>query len=97
MFSNFNFLAMFLVDQDDPELLQEVFHKSNELQSDFIIYAGDWNVTLDDIDRYNYKSERNSKNIAQIKEQMRTNNLIDIWRLQNPDGKRFTWGTKKTL
>ena len=81
--------------QDDPELLKEIFHKSNELQSDFVIYAGDWNVALDDIDRYNYKSERNSKNIAQIKEQMRTNNLIDIWRLQNPDGKRFTWGTKK--
>ena len=81
--------------QDDPELLKVIFHKSNELQSDFVIYAGDWNVALDDIDRYNYKSERNSKNIAQIKEQMRTNNLIDIWRLQNPDGKRFTWGTKK--
>ena len=26
---------------------------------------------------------------------MMKKNLVDIWRLQNRNGKRFTWGTKK--
>ena len=81
--------------QDDPDLLKEIFDKSEELQSDFMIYAGDWNVALDDIDRYIYKSERNCKNISYIKNQMLKKNLIAIWRLQYPNEKRFTWGTKK--
>ena len=80
---------------DDPELLKELFAKSEDFQSDFMIYAGDWNVALEENDRYNYKCERNSKNISLIKQQMMEKNLIDIWRLQNPKEKRFTWGTKK--
>ena len=82
---------------DDPELLKELFAKSEDFQSDFLIYAGDWNVALEENDRYNYKCERNSKNISFIKQQMLEKNLIDIWRLQNPNEKRFTWGTNKTL
>ena len=60
-----------------------------------MIYAGDCNVVLEEMDIYNYKSHRNCKNVDFIKKQMRNKNLIDIWRLQNPIVKRFTWGTKK--
>ena len=60
-----------------------------------MIYAGDWNVALEEMDIYNYKSHRNCKNVDLIKKQMRNKNLIDIWRLQNPIVKRFTLGTKK--
>ena len=51
-------------------------------------------MSLTDMDFYNYNSHRNLKAISQVQSEMETLNLIDIWKLQNPDVKRFTWGTK---
>ena len=81
--------------RDDPEWLNEVFNKADEYQADYLIYSGDWNFGLEEMDFYNYVSQRNCKNVELTKNYMIKKNLIDIWRLQNPKEKRFTWGTKK--
>ena len=36
--------------QDDPDWLNEVFTKSELYQSDYMIYAGDWNIALEEMD-----------------------------------------------
>ena len=82
--------------KDDPEWYMRLFEKVNSFDNtDYLIYAGDWNMSLTEMDFYNYNSHRNLKAISHVQSEMETMNLIDIWRLQNPEVKRFTWGTKK--
>ena len=62
-----------------------------------IIMGGDFNVHLDAVlDNSGGKSEIKPtvKNITDI---MLANNLIDVWRLRNPQTKLFTWRQKHPL
>ena len=57
--------------------------------------VGDWNTSLTNLDTYNYNTQRNLKARNIINNFITDQNFVDIWRLQNKDQKRFTWGTKK--
>ena len=61
---------------------------------DYIIGAGDWNFTSEDNDRKggNYKKWDESINILEeINEKL---DMIDIWRVKNPETTRYTWRGK---
>ena len=55
----------------------------------------DWNVSLSALDNHNYIKQRNPNSNKKIIDFINNNNMIDIWRLQNPDRKRFTWRTDR--
>ena len=54
------------------------------------IIGGDFNICLEDIDRYNHKQQR-TKARLEIQKMIEAYDLLDIWRIYNPDTKRFTW------
>ena len=62
-----------------------------------VIIGGDFNVHLDaDLDNSGGQIETKStvKNIQDI---MLEYNLIDIWRLRNPDKRQFTWSNRNPI
>ena len=65
--------------------------KVNDLSFENEIWVGDWNVALTDLDRYNYNKVCNPQANSAIKDFLSKHNLIDIWRIQNLERKRYTW------
>jgi exonuclease III len=65
---------------------------------DFTIICGDWNVVQDFyLDCYNYVRENNLKNREEIEKLKNKLNLVDTWRVNNPESKIYTWSRKSTL
>ena len=74
--------------QEDPLWFNNLFNPDYDLESDYVVFAGDWNVCYDEIDFYNYNTQRNLKNMEELKKGIKKLDLVDIWRLQNPSIKR---------
>ena len=73
---------------------EEVFEVLDNETYDNVIIAGDWNVFLDtERDQENYKNpgKYRTKTREEIKSKIRTHNLSDIYREQNPTKKEFTY------
>ncbi len=61
-------------------------------QSDInTIIGGDFNICLNSIDKSGGRVEPVSAYATLIKNFMDENDYVDVWRLMNPDTKRFTW------
>ena len=82
---------------DDPSWFSELFQQAEKYESNFMLYAGDWNIALKQEDLYNYMARRNIKSNKVILDKIREKRLLDIWRIQNEDEKKFTWGTKEPI
>ena len=60
-----------------------------------IVMGGDFNVHLDAVlDNSGGKSDK-KPTVKNIKDIMLANNLIDVWRLRNPQTKLFTWRQRR--
>ena len=73
---------------------EEVFEVLDNETYDNVIMAGDWNVFLyTEKDHKNYKNpaKYRTKTREEIKSKMRTHNLSDIFREQNPTKREFTY------
>ena len=73
---------------------EEVFEVLDNETYDNVIIAGDWNVFLDpDKDQKDYKlpGKYRTKTREEIKSKMRTHNLSDVYREQNPTKREFTY------
>ena len=80
---------------DDSKWLEQLLSKLDADLLDNQVWMGDWNTPLEIIDTYNYQFIRHKLISQQIKNLISSRELIDIWREQNPDILRFTWGSKK--
>ena len=80
---------------DEPAWFLNLFQKVQNISNDNEIWVGDWNVSLTDMDNYNYVKARNSKSNIIINNFIKNNIMSDIWRIQNQDRKRFTWRTER--
>ena len=80
---------------DDPDWFNSLFKKIEEVDMEKVIVVGDWNVALQMKDLYNYQNQLVKKSATFINKYIDQNNWVDIWRMQHPNDKRFTWGTKK--
>ena len=80
---------------DDPRFFQNLHNEINQLQSENVIYGGDFNLVLNDKwDRGN-SIEQNIKAQGEIKKYVRAESLVDAWREMNPQKKCFTWARSK--
>ena len=63
-----------------------------DLNVDFVIYSGDWNVTINpELDNKNYIHINNPKAGEVIKNRIVSDRLVDMWRLNNLLVKDYTW------
>ena len=85
--------ALYGPNQDTPEFYtDQVFKKLQEWDPDYAIFAGDYNVALDqEKDTKNYLHINNPNAANALRDQMDQFNLVDVWREQHPDERTFTW------
>ena len=82
---------------DDPDFYQKhVFNINNFPAQDFTMWAGDWNLVLDQT-KYtkNYKGEHNKKARSCVIANIASNNLVNVWRASHPHKCEYTW--RKTV
>ena len=69
-----------------------MFESDLNVGAEFVLYAGDWNVTIDpSLDNKGYLHVNNPKARQIIKDRMVNDRLRDIWRLNNMLLKNYTW------
>ena len=78
---------------DEPSFYSELaFKKITDWAPEFSIFAGDFNLVLDpNIDTKNYLHTNNPQAMQEVKSQMQTFNLVDIWRELHPNERTYTW------
>ena len=85
--------------RDNPNFYSELSDKINDFfDTDFIIMCGDWNVVQDyQLDCFNYLRENNPKNKIEIEKLKSKFNLVDPWRIKNPNVRKYTWSRKNPV
>ena len=85
-------VAMYGPNQTDVAFYQYMLRQLDLGENTSIIIGGDWNVPMDyTIDTRNYKNRNNETNQSHIKILIESFDLIDIWRDQHTEEKKFTW------
>jgi exonuclease III len=81
--------------RDSPGFYETVQQQILDMEGDYDVLCGDWNLVQDyNIDCYNYKHQNNPharKAVLQLKNSLR---LVDPWRVQNQETRRYTWSRK---
>ena len=84
--------------RDDPNFYNEIGNLIEDIETDFVIMCGDWNVVQDfQLDCHNYVMENNIKIGKKLKKLKNRYNLIDPWRINDPETKTYTWSRKNPL
>ena len=84
-------------DKESRVFLESVFQDSDYDSFDHIIYAGDWNVSLNHkLDKTGYLHTNNNETHKHIKSRMITNELADVWRIRNDGVRAYTFDKKQT-
>ena len=68
---------------------------SNEYE--YMVGGGDWNFTYENIDRSGGRYDMWENSINEMHEIKENFDLIDIWRVKNPEKVRYTWRRKRPL
>ena len=77
---------------DNPAFYASVLNKIQSSDHDYIIWCGDFNMTLDpSMDSYNYNSINNPRARNYVNNLMSECNFIDLFRHYNPNLKWYTW------
>jgi len=73
------------------ETVKKLLEENDALEYEYMIGAGDWNFTKEEKDRSGGDYTPWTENIALMEEICEKYDLIDIWRVRNPEKIRFTW------
>ena len=78
--------------KDDPAFFKSIFDHLQDIEGDEILIGGDFNLVLDvPKDKMGglAKTHHNAqKAVNEIRENL---DLVDAWRVLNPDARRYTW------
>ena len=81
---------------DDLAFFQNMVSKLIQADWPNIVIGGDFNLVLDvKVDKTGGLEKTHQKSNVFLKQFMETNNLFDIWRIQHPDSRQFTWRRRK--
>lgn len=83
---------------DTPSFYENIRDILLEFDNDYFILCGDFNLTLNpSLDTFNYTGINNPKARSKVLEIMEDLQLIDYYRVLNPDKKVYTWRKKNPL
>ena len=88
-------INLYAPNRDDPVWFSTLFDKVHTISNGTEIWTGDWNAALSNNDIYNYSALRNPLASKAINNHIMKGNLLDIWRIQHENRKRFTWRSDK--
>ena len=88
-------INLYAPNRDDPAWFKLLFDRVQSISNNSEIWTGDWNAALSENNIYNYTALRNPLASKTINSFMSKGNLLDIWRIQHENRKRFTWRSDK--
>ena len=84
--------------RDEPLFYNGIEEVLTTFENESIIIVGDWNMVMDQqLDTRNYRAEHNTRAKATLKSIMQRLGLVDIWRQEHPDIRRYTWKQRNPL
>jgi exonuclease III len=93
--SRLTLLNVYGPNSDCPDFYEKIREIFLEFDNDFYILCGDLNIALNPtIDTYNYKNINNPKAREKLLEIMEDLQIIDYYRVLNPEKRVYTWRKK---
>ena len=84
--------------KDDPNFYEKINSIITEYDNLHTIICGDWNLVLNKkMDCYNYVNINNPLARNRVLSLCSEQDLIDPWRIPNPDSRRYTWRQHSTF
>ena len=88
--------TLYAPNEDEPSFFQDFFDHLSDFQCDDLIIGGDFNLILDlDKDKKGGRYKTHTRSVKTLKEFIAKLDLIDAWRVLNPNTLRYTWRLKK--
>ena len=84
--------------EDDPNFFSNLFDHLNDFECDvvYVIIGGDFNLVLNlDVDKKGGLARTRVESVKTLKEVFSELDLVDAWRILNPDNRRYTWRRKR--
>ena len=83
---------------DDPKFYNDIATILKDIDNTHSILCGDWNLILNrSLDCVNYTSLNNPLARNRVLEMCNDLDLVDVWRIQNPELHRYSWRQHNTL
>ena len=83
---------LYAPNDDDPNFFTSVFEHLADFQCDEVIIGGDYNLVLDvEKDKKGGLAKTHKKSLEVLNKFSEDLDLVDVWRVQNPESQRFTW------
>ena len=93
--SELTLVNVYAPNADEPSFFTNLFNEISIRPFENIIIGGDFNLVLDvKLDRYN-SVYNNHKSLEVVNDYMEELDLCDIWRISNPETKRYSWYKRK--
>lgn len=78
--------------RDNPDFYEAISEIIRDYENASIILCGDWNMVQEfKLDTSGYKQENNVKAMKRVMEIKEEFELIDPWRVNHPQLRRYTW------
>ena len=86
---------LYAPNNDEPRFFQDFFHHVADFRCDHLIIGGDFNLVLDlNKDKKGGRNKTHTNSVKTLEKFIDELNLIDVWRVLNPDILRYTWRQK---
>ena len=89
---------VYVPNEDNPDFFLKVFQKIEEIDTDFAIMGGDFNVVLNpllDKKTSSTNKQRVTKSAQTVNSFLDERNWCDVWRTFHEDQKTFTWHSRQ--
>ena len=94
--NRFTLVTIYGPNTDNPQFFENISNKIAELENDSVIWCGDFNLVLDPkLDYCNYKTINNKNAREILLNIINTKHLIDPFRDEHADLRRYTWRRKQ--
>ncbi len=94
--SRFSLCNVYAPNTDTPEFFEEVSTTVDSFENVSKIIAGDFNLVFDiDLDKKGGAPVTHFNSRDTLMAYMNTSDMVDIWRLQHPDSRLYTWKRNK--
>ena len=96
--NKFTLVSLYGPNSDSPAFFDSLFLQAHSFNNTSVVFCGDFNTVQEPkLIYFNYKYINNAKAKEKSEELQYQYNLIDPFRDQNPDTKRYTWRRKNPL
>ena len=91
----FLLINVYVPNDEKVKFTEKLFNIIDSFENNNIIIVGDWNSVLDpEMDTKFYTNTQKSKMTKELSNYMRRKGLLDIWRMNHPQLKKFTWARR---